>query len=279
MRKEFILFIVAAVYAGGLFLSPSAPHAHEFWVDPKQWVVTPGDDLDIALRVGTGFDGSQQVYLPNTINRYDVIGPGAVKPVSGRIGDIPAGKVMLSESGLHIICHETRVTLMQYDAFEKFARFADEKGFPDAVRQHRLRNLPETNFIETYQRFAKSLVAVGNATGRDQVIGMDVEITAMTNPFDADIETMVLQLNRDGQIWPEAQITVFARPVGGLPDQTTTATYHTDSKGLAEMTVLPDHLYLIDAVSLEAVDPSNDPNGAVWFSRWASLTFATVKHH
>ena len=31
----------------------------------------------------------------------------------------------------------------------------------------------------------------------------------------------------------------------------------------------------IDAVSLDAIDPSTHASGAVWQTRWASLTFAT----
>jgi len=83
---------------------------------------------------------------------------------------------------------------------------------------------------------------------------------------------MRLQLHRDSSPWSGAWVTIFARLVGDTSvtiDQTAT-----DDEGLITVQVLPGYQYLIDAVSLEEVDPDEQANGAVWASRWASLTFA-----
>lgn len=275
--RKALLFVMLAL---GLV---TPVKAHEFWIEPQRWQVPAGEVLRVALRLGTRFDGTQQVYFPARFTRFDLIDPGGeTTAFEGRLGDRPAGRITPQKTGLHIIAHETTFSLLRYQAFEKFAAFTREKGFDDAVIRHRQRALPDDGFVERYRRFAKSLVAVGMAKGQvgghvggqDMVLGMEVEITALANPYETGGGEIPLRLDRDGNPWGNAQVTVFARPVGGRPDETREAVFRADENGRVVIKTRPGHLYLIDAVSLKETDPGQNPEGAVWTSRWASLTFA-----
>ena len=250
----------------------SIAYGHEFWIEAKDWRVEPGDEMQLSLRVGTEFKGLEQIYFPKKINRFEWVGPKDSAAFDGRLGDVPAGVMRPEQEGLYIIRHETKADLVNYESLEKFERFVVKKGFPKAVTRHRQRLLPTAGFCETYRRFGKSLVAVGHGEGEDQRLGMEVEITALDNPFHLQDDSMRLQLHRDSSPWSGAWVTIFARLVGDTSvtiDQTAT-----DDEGLITVQVLPGYQYLIDAVSLEEVDPDEQANGAVWASRWASLTFA-----
>ena len=41
--------------------------------------------------------------------------------------------------------------------------------------------------METYRRYAKSLVAVGDGKGSDRDVGLDTEIIALANPYTDDV--------------------------------------------------------------------------------------------
>ena len=66
-------------------------------------------------------------------------------------------------------------------------------------------------FIEYYRRYAKGLVAAGHAKGQDQVLGIDVEITALDNPYLMKSDELTIQLNRHGAPWPNVPVRVYAK--------------------------------------------------------------------
>ena len=272
------LFLIAQVGKAG---------GHEFWLYPNAWLLEKDQELRVDLRVGTEFTGYQKIYLPDHIRRFDLTGPNSQTPFKGRLGDRPAGKIIPKEDGLHIIAHVTAFSSLTYETLDKFEAFATEKGYPDAVLRHRARLLAEQNFSEDYRRFAKSLVAVNSAAGQDRVLGLEVEITALQNPFVMQGDLLELRLDRDGRPWSNVQVTVLARSLELEPGTTTktstntttgitssTTRYRTDENGRIKIRTALGHEYLVDAVSLDPIDPQESKSGAVWLSRWASLTFA-----
>ena len=54
--------------------------------------------------------------------------------------------------------------------------------------------------------------------------------------------------------------------------------YKADGNGQVKVKVASGYTYLIDAVSLEPMDPASNPHGAVWLTKWASLTLRDSRH-
>ena len=249
--------------------------AHEFWIAPEQWQAPAHQALKVRLLIGTNFKGFQRIYLPARFSHFDLTGPRSQRDFIGRLGDRPAGQITPQDQGLHIIRHITTAETLDYDDFEKFKTFTQNKGLVDAISQHRKRQLPETGFVEHYMRFAKSLVAIGHANGEDQVLGMAVEITAMENPYLINQDRLVLRLDRDGKPWANTQVMVLTKPMGPAADDAVIIDkYRTDGVGRVTITIRRRHMHLVDAVSLSPIDADSNKDGAVWLSRWASLTFA-----
>ena len=120
----------------------------------------------------------------------------------------------------------------------------------------------------------KASLQLGHVKGGDRRLGMAVEITAVSKPCDGD-GMMVLQFDLQGSPWADAFVTTFARPLEGEAENVKVTHYETDADGRLQITTKPGYIYLVDAVSLDAINPSTAASGAVWQTRWASLTFAT----
>ncbi|MGB1390069.1 MAG: DUF4198 domain-containing protein [Paracoccaceae bacterium] len=242
--------------------------AHEFWIDPEKYQVETGAPLVANIRNGQTFKGVGLGYFERSIARFDLIGPDGMEPMQGRMGDVPAMATTAGADGLWVIVHETTPSLLTYTTWEKFQAFADHKDFPDMRARHDARGLPETGFKESYTRFAKALVAVGDGAGADAATGMETEFVALTNPYTDPGDSFAARVLYQGMPRADSQVEAFDR----APDGTVTVTLlRTDAKGEVQVPVTSGHTYLLDAVVLR---PVKFDNGAVWESLWAALTFA-----
>jgi uncharacterized GH25 family protein len=249
----------------------SAAVGHEFWLAPKDYLVAPEQNIVADLRVGQNFDGGAFAYVPANFKRFEMINGKTVIAVKGRIGDRPALNMPVPNPGLWIVVHETSDSQITYREWEKFTGFVEHKGFPDTLKLHAERGLPQTDFRENYRRFVKSLIAVGDGTGADRVVGMRTEIVAQINPYTDNVSNgLPVLVLFEGTPRINVQVEIFDRAPSGQVVVTTT---RTDAKGVALIPVQNGHEYNLDAVvmlPLQAEDPLLDPS---WESLWAGLTF------
>jgi len=248
--------------------------AHEFWISPEAYVVAPGSSISAAFRVGENLKGSAYSYIDRNAAQLRAVWDGGDAPISARMGDRPAIKELAAplSDGLVVLVHETTDSTLTYREWEKFQNFAKHKDFPDAIARHRARGLPETGFKESYRRFAKALIAVGDGAGADRVTGLETEIVALKNPYTGPLDDgMRVRVLYQGDVRPDAQVELFEK----APDGTVTvALYRTDEQGEVVFPVQAGYEYLVDAVVLRDTGNDDLEAGAVWHSLWASLTFA-----
>lgn len=244
--------------------------AHEFWIEPQEYQVQTGAPLLADLRNGQKFAGRELAYFANRTERFELIQNGKAIAIQARLGDIPALQTVAAQDGLLVILHETTESTLTYSEWKKFRKFANHKGFPEAIKRHMARGLPQEGFKEVYRRFAKSLVGVGNAHGSDAASDMETEFVALSNPYTDDLSKgFAVLLLYQGKPRAKALIEVFAR----APDDGVVITnLRTDAKGVAVIPVNAGHTYLLDAVILR--EPAYETD-AVWESLWAAMTFAT----
>ncbi|GFE64713.1 DUF4198 domain-containing protein [Litoreibacter roseus] len=260
-----------ALCAGLIGLLPSVAMSHEFWISPEAYVIENTEKLQAQLRVGEEFQGSGYSFNPRRFERFEVLLDNDTLPVDGRLGDTPALNMDVSNDGLAIIVHETTDSVLTYTKWEKFVKFTTHKDFTEVLNEHTERGLPQDRFKERYRRFGKSLVAVGSGAGDDQAVGLRTEIVALANPYTKSGDTLPVRVLFEGAPRADVQVELFER----APDDTVNVTLHrTDATGEVDLPIKPGHAYLVDAVAmvpLEAQKPKDDP---VWYSLWASLTFA-----
>jgi hypothetical protein len=263
--------LICTLFALNLVLLPAIPSAaHEFWIDPLDFIISSDEPLEARLRVGQSFEGGSLSYLNRNFTRFELAFGADVTDVEGRLGQNPALRVEDHGEGLAVILYETTDNRLTYDEWESFLRFAEHKDFPDIEARHLARGLPMTGFMESYSRHAKSLVAAGNGEGADREYGLRTEFVALANPYTDDLSGgFPIQLLLDGQPRADAQVELFDRDAEG---EVTITLHRTDAEGRAVLPVEPGHEYLADAVTLLEVEPTAD-SAAVWHTLWASLTF------
>jgi Domain of unknown function (DUF4198) len=246
--------------------------AHEFWFLPEDFTVDPGAQVRANLRIGSHMVGPDLPFLRANLPRYEVHLGDVVTPITARTGDIPAVNQAVEGTGLAVLVGETTDLLLTYEDFEKFRAFTQHKAMPWLVDQHLARGLPATGFSETFRRYAKSLVAIGDGVGSDRVMGLRIEIVALTNPYVDDMsQGMRLRVLMDGAPRVAAQLLLLATAADGTVTETP---YVTDANGEATVTAVSGTTYLADSVDIFALPNDDVAAGPVWHSDWASLTYA-----
>ena len=243
-------------------LTVTTAGAHEFWIEPSRYHLTDGD-FSAQLRVGQSFAGAAMPYLTHEIARSEVHHQGQVTPLIGQYGDIPALNAQLRGDGLHLIIHQTQDNRVRYRDDATFEAFADEKGYPGLLTQHRAR-YPDGPIIERYYRYAKSLVTLNRVDGDDTRVGMPIEIVLDENPYQS--RRISGQLFGPTGVLANHRVTRFSKPGDGLEHT------QTDVDGRFEFAWPGGTQVLVDAVIIRPLADSG-PNQPRWESLWASLTF------
>lgn len=262
MKLRLFLALVGTVCA-------IAAQAHEFWIEPEDYTLDPGDAIVAAIRVGQNFSGSSYAYIPQNFRRFEIALGDEMSPVEMRMGDRPALDMAVTGDGLGVILHVTTDSNLRYKDAETFERFVTHKDAAWALARHAERGLPAAGFTERYSRYAKSLVALGDGAGADRAFGLLTEIVALANPYTDDLSAgMPVQVLFEGAPRPGAQVEIFEKAGKAV----TVATVAADADGRALVPVTPGRSYMLDSVVLRELDGKGD-RGAVWESLWANLTF------
>ena len=93
--------------------------------------------------------------------------------------------------------------------------------------------------------------------------------TDLSSTFEGQID---FTLYYGGKPNPNAQLAVFAKDSEGDVHK---SIGKTDQYGKFILNTNSDTRYLIDSVIIRKIDPSLNPEGAIWESLWASATFKT----
>ena len=268
IRVWYKWMLLAAAFSLSLPLS-----AHEFWLSPHRYAVNTDQQIIADIRVGQNMQGDTYAYFPQEFERFDVRIAGKTRPLSNRFAQTPAVGEDTNVDGLHILIHQSTTSKITYESAEKFASFLRNEGISWVLQEHKKRDLPAADFTEVYQRFAKSLVKVGNGQGNDSATGMVFEWVLQDNPYTNTKHTIRGQLLFQGKPFANSQASVFHKRNGKVVQ----TNYQTDKNGMVDILVKGGGEFLVNAVHM--IEPNREQSGfsgAVWMSLWASITFAVL---
>lgn len=267
-RAMILAYLLIALVGSAIF--PAGANAHEYWLQVDQKGIKRGDTIEIRARVGQDVAGIEQIYSSRAIRGFRAVHDGEVFDVETRDGDRPIGKLSKAKNGLYVAALMTNANVLTYQKLEKFQAFATSHGNDFAIAEHAARNLPDDGFKESYFRFAKTLIKVGDGAGKDIATGMPYELVALTNPFTEPGSVRFL-LTHSGRPVPDHHVDVFFLPDGAAKGTKTVL----KTNALGEVSFPTEQgFYMVNAVRLEHPnDRIVEALGVVWQSLWASSTF------
>jgi uncharacterized GH25 family protein len=253
-----------------LLILSSQLAAHEFWLEPISFEINVGEKLRAHEKVGQDFKGNKYSYLDSSYVSLDLTLGDKTHAVKSRLGDLPAVSELVEEEGLAILSAVTTPSIVTYETWEKFVNFINNKELLWVIDEHKKRNLPEKNFSESYRRYGKSVVKVGHGKGNDRALGLLFEWVLETNPYTTTNGDIKAQLLWQGKPYANAHVSVFNR----IGNELIKTDLHTDSEGRVEIPRAKGGKFMINAVKMiTATEEITKETGAVWDSRWASITF------
>ena len=247
-------------------------NAHEFWIEPTQYQLN--DDLINAhLRVGQEFQGMVLMYNPQDFKTFKILSGSKNKKekIKGILGDVPAINITTNLDNLLIIYHETKDKYVDYKKFQKFEDFVNEKGYQQLINTHFEKGFPESNFIESYRRYAKSLITLNGSEGKDKKTGLLFEFVLDQNPYkELNSEQMSGTLYYKKKPLKKNLVTIFSKYKNTKLSIVNTIT---DDKGKFTFDIEPGREYLLDSVVIYPLKADPEKNEPIWHSDWASTTF------
>lgn len=233
--KRFLLTVL---------LAPAA-FAHDFWIEPSTFRPAAATTFTASLRLGENFDGEIVPRRPSRIVTFAVRDAAGEQPVNGFANQDPAGYVRIDRAGTAAIGY--RGAPYPHDVsratFEKFLR---EEGIEN-VRVTGARQR------ERFQRFAKSIVQVGDTQTRPPAFGFLFELV----PDDGDVVSVLYQ-----------QKPLPGTLVAAISRDGRRVTARSDANGNATLK-LGKGVWLIKSVHVLRAPAGADYD---WDSLWASVT-------
>jgi hypothetical protein len=270
-------FVKLCVTSGSLLVGlATMAVSHELWIDTPDFQPPKNQPFPIELRNGENLQGINLSYFDNRMVEF-FYDQGAITPANARSGDLPALTIPPQADGLLRVVYVSTPQRIYYTGMDKFAAFARHKDFEWAIQMHTDNAFPTDRFGERYTRYSKALIGVGTAQGRDKTYGLDVEFTALDNPYTDDPSSgLLVLLQYENAPRADAQVEVFEKsPTGDVRVFTT----RTDDMGVATIPVKEGHKYLLDHVVLRPLPPEarSSDTDPVWESLWAALTFEVAQ--
>ena len=247
-----------------LLTSSSLPgHAHELWLEPENFIIQPNSKLNAHIKVGQKFNGDKFPYLHSETKSLKLFLKKKTIILKLRDGDYPAIQSSLKKAGLYTLSYESIPERVNYKNFETFQSFLKEQDIWDEWSEKNS-SLINTDINETYTRYAKSLINVGDGLGEDFNTGLLFELIALNNPYVSENKVEILLLYKN-KPFANSQITIFNK----INDQTIISKTRTDNNGKAFIPLNKGGIFLLSAVHFKKSEIKN----ADWHSLWASLTF------
>jgi len=260
-----------------LLLLAARAAAHDFWIEPADFRLTPGQSVAAALRVGESFKGEPVVRKPQRIVRFVLIGPAGETPLEGRPGDDPAGRAIAREAGPHTIVYQSNHAEITLEP-AKFNAYLQEEGLTEILAERKKAGGRDP-VREKYSRSAKALLSVepreppsSRPTSRpaarvvDSPRGLPLEIVAESDVRgEMPRAGFVFRVLLDGEPLPGIALRARNR---ATPSEAETA--RTDEEGRVRLPLGEPGTWMVTCVYMHAAPAELK---ADYESFWASLTF------
>jgi uncharacterized GH25 family protein len=250
--------------------------AHDFWLQPSGYWISPGALTPMTLQVGHGPFRQRSPIPGRRIMRFEAIAPkGAVIDLHERLRLGQAaqdGDFRLESPGTYVLVLQTDDHAQTHLPSIRFNDYLRVEGLTPALDQRARLHRMDADGSERYSRCAKSIVQVGPITAKSQSqaskpIGLPLEIVPEANPYGTP----------GGATLP-VRVMYAGRPLAGAlvkltnlrNDASPFEVHLTDRDGRATFTMPNSGNWLLNVIWTRALPKSDEVDFETVFS---SLSF------
>ncbi len=278
--------LVAALLA----CSASLVAAHDFWLIPNAFAVTPLERVTLNGHTSSLFPTSLSAVTPDRVVEARVVTANAAvrvndASVSGnalRLSFRPTG------TGQHVIGVQLRPRNVR-ESPASFRRYLDLEGAPEARQRYEraglLGNAEGDSITRRYAKYAKTIVEVGRgARAFHRPLDHPLEFVPLSDPSALRPgDTLRVRLQLLGKAAPLARLHSGSVAITASTMRDTTAArvaarndvaLETDSVGVAAIVITRPGLWNVRTLQIV---PALKGSGADWDVHWATLVFSVSR--
>ena len=251
-----------------LFLLPV--FAHEFWLEPQQYLFSRADEINIRFRVGENFTGNNWTGNRQKINTLKLFYADITDDLSDALSDDEGDSLQFSihEEGTAMIAFNSSNALIELDA-AKFNAYINKEGLYNAIDLRKQRNETDSIGREYYQRCVKTIVQVGAIKTNiyKKQTSLPVDIIPLSHPYQLkNGDSITVQVLFKGETLSNTKIHTWHK----LPTGVTTNNYMSNAKGEIRFPVTTSGEWMVSCVQMIRLEGDTK---AIWQSYWGSLTW------
>lgn len=280
----------AAVVAAALTCSASLLVAHDFWLVPDAFAVTPGGRISLRGQTSSLFPSSLSAVTPDRIVSARVV--TANTAVTVRNVSVLGTSLRLAHPATSQGQHVVGVQLAPRTVRESpasFRRYLDLEGAPEARQRYEREGLLPAvggdSLTRRYAKYAKTMVEVGRGPRAFQrILNHPLEFVPLSDPSALRVgDTLRVRLVLLGNPAGAAHAHTGYVPAGRTAVTDTAAArraaardtkVETDASGVATVVVTQPGLWNIRTLQIV---PAPKGSGADWEVHWATLVFSVAK--
>lgn len=248
-------------------LSFGCAFAHDLFIMPEKFRISPGETLTIAIHNGDQFPQSQSAPPMARLREAALHSPGKVTPVADLKldGKRAVGTVAVVSPGYQILTIKVAENTENMEAGE-FLDYLKEEGLSHVIDWRAKNSESDKKARERYSKYAKAIVLAGAPdAGFSRAAGLPIEIIPEQAP-DAMKPGESLPVRVLFRGTPAANVQVIVASATGKP----TPVGATAADGRISIRIPASGVYRLHALQMERCA---DPSAAEWESFWATLTF------
>jgi uncharacterized GH25 family protein len=250
--------------------------AHDFWLQPSEYWISPDALTPMTLQVGHGPFRQRSPIPARRITRFQAIAPkGAVVDLHEQLQLGQAaedGHFRLNNPGAYVLVLQTDDRAQSHLPSIRFNDYLKVEGLTPALEQRALLHRMDVDGSERYSRCAKSIVQVGppGAGSQEQVskpVGLPLEIVPEANPYGVPRSaTLPVRVIYAGHPLPGALVKLTNLNNDASPFEV----HLTDHDGRASFTMPNSGAWLLNVIWTKALPRSEETDFETVFS---SLSF------
>lgn len=261
-------FVVAAII---LATAATPALAHDYWLQPKNFLLADGASTEVRLFVGDHFvRQAERPYQAKMTPELRLVSLGQTLDLRGASvdGERPFATIAPQSEGNHLVVMQRDWSYIELEA-EKFNSYLEHEGLSDVLQRRRSAGEAQMAGRERYRRYLKALIQVGaksDATYRRKV-GHRLEIIPRNDPSECQPgDKLSVSVLFDERPLKDSMVAVYSRS----GDDTKTQSARTNSQGQATFQIDRTGIWLIRLVHMQRC---RDDDKYDWESFWAAYSF------